>query len=317
MKTLKSQKVWVTGHNGMVGSAVLRALAGKGCEVLVTPRSELDLLNGAAVYDWLKKNKPSLVFHAAAKVGGINANQASPGDFIRENLQTQINVLEGARLIGVSKLIFVATNCTYPSNLKEAIPEDAFLSGLPDAAVRSYAVSKIAGIEMCRAYQRQYGCNFISIIPPNLYGPGDNYHPMNSHVVAGILRRAHEAKLNNDENLIIWGDGAPRRELLWVDDLADAMIFLMVNETKHDLYNIGCGRDLSISEIAELIVRVVGFEGQILFDKTKPNGAMRKLLDNSRIASLGWSPKVKESVGLRRAYEDFKKLLENENRIIL
>jgi len=305
MNSYRNKKIWVTGHNGMVGSALIRSLATEECDVVVTSRSELDLSDGPKVRSWLKKNKVDFIFHAAAKVGGINANQIHPGDFIRENLQTQVNVIDGARETGVKKLIFVATNCTYPSNLPDAISEDALLSGVPDAAVRSYAISKIAGIEMCRAYAQQYGCNFISVIPPNLYGPGDNFHPTHSHVVAGILRRAHEAKLNGDKELVVWGDGTARRELLWVDDLADAMKFLMLFDTQHDLYNIGSGKDLSITELAELIIEAVGFEGSIVYDKTKPNGAMRKLLDNRRILSLGWTPKVTEGVGLVRAYQEF------------
>jgi GDP-L-fucose synthase len=312
MNSYKNKKVWVTGHNGMVGSALLRSLANEECEVLVTSRSELDLSDGSKVRSWLAQYKPDFVFHAAAKVGGINANQMQPGDFIRENLQTQLNVIDGAREAGVKKLIFVATNCTYPSNLPDAIPEDALLSGMPDAVVRAYAIGKIAGIEMCRAYARQYGCNFISIIPPNLYGPGDNYHPTKSHVVAGILRRAHEAKESGASEFVVWGDGTARRELLWVGDLADAMKFLMITNTQHDLYNIGAGKDLSIAQLAQLIIEAVGFDGKIVFDKSKPSGAMRKLLDNSRISSLGWAPKVTENVGLAKAYEDFKLMIYSD-----
>lgn len=305
MNSLSAKKIWVTGHRGMVGSAMIRSLASEKCEILVTTRSELDLRDGKNVRSWIKKNKPDFIFHAAAKVGGIGANQTYPGDFIHENLQTQINVIDGAREAGVKKLIFVATNCTYPSNLESAIPEEAFLSGPPDPSVRAYAVGKIAGVEMCRAYSKQYGCNFISIIPPNLYGLGDNYLPMKSHVVAGLLRRAHEAKESGASEIVVWGDGTARRELLWVDDLADAMKLLMITNTKHDLYNIGSGKDLSIAQLAQLIIEAVGFDGKIVFDKSKPNGAMRKLLDNSRIAALGWSVKTNEQTGLKKAYQDF------------
>lgn len=312
MSLLKSKKIWVTGHRGMVGSALVRTLVCEGAHLLLTTRAELDLLDRKKVQDWMNTFKPDYVFHAAAKVGGINANQTQPGDFIRENLQSQLNVIDGAREVGVRKLIFVATNCTYPSTLQDAIPEEALLSGQPDAAVRAYAIGKIAGIEMCRAYSRQYGCNFISVIPPNLYGPGDNYHPTESHVVAGILRRAHEAKKSGASELVVWGDGTARRELLWVDDLAEAMKFLMIAETQHDLYNIGAGRDLSIGELAQLIAEVVGFSGKIVFDRSKPNGAMRKLLDNSRISSMGWVTKVNERIGLTKAYEDFKTTIKNE-----
>lgn len=310
MDSFKGKKVWVTGHNGMVGSSLVRSLANEECEVLIAPRADLDLSDGIKVRSWLAKNKPDLVFHVAAKVGGINANQIQPADFIRENLQTQLNVIDGAREFGVKKLIFVATNCAYPSNLSMAIPEEALLSGAPDAAVRAYAISKIAGIEMCRAYSKQFSSNFISIIPPNLYGPGDNYHPTNSHVVAGIMRRAHEAKESGASEFVVWGDGHARRELLWVDDLADAMKFLMNTDTQHDLYNIGTGKDLSIAELAQLIAEAVGFNGKIVFDDTKPNGSMRKLLNNSRITSLGWVPKMTERVGLAEVYKDFKKLID-------
>lgn len=309
MNSFAGKKVWVTGHRGMVGSSLVRRLKGEGCTLLTADRGELDLGDWAAVRLWLNRNKPDFVFHAAAKVGGINANLLQPGDFIRENLQSQLNVIEGAREAGVEKLVFVATNCTYPSNLTSAIPEEAFLSGAPDAAVRAYAVGKIAGIEMCRAYSKQYGCNFISVIPPNLYGPGDNYHPAHNHVVAGILRRMHEAKTTGAEKIIVWGDGTPRRELLWVDDLADAMKFLMLADTKYDLYNVGSGKDLSIAELAQLIAKVVGFDGEIAYDKTKPNGAMKKLLDNRRILSAGWAPNTSEKIGLDLAYKDFLNLL--------
>jgi GDP-L-fucose synthase len=315
MSSYKNKKIWVTGHNGMVGSALLRSLASEECDLLVTSRGQLDLSDGSKVLSWIDKNKPDFIFHAAAKVGGINANQMQPGDFIRENLQTQINVIDGARKVGVKKLIFVATNCTYPSNLPDAIPEEALLSGMPDAAVRAYAIGKIAGIEMCRAYRKQYGCNFISIIPPNLYGLGDNYHPTKSHVVAGILRRAHEAKQSGASEFVVWGDGTTRRELLWVDDLSDAMKLLMITNTQHDLYNIGAGKDLSIAELSQLILEAVGFDGKIVFDKSKPSGAMRKLLDNSRITSLGWTPKINEQTGLRIAYEDFKAIIVRDQLV--
>jgi len=300
-----NKRVWITGHKGMVGSSLVRLLKRHNCDLLLATRSELDLLDKEAVRKWALVHKPDLVFHAAAKVGGIYANINYPADFIVENLQSSLNVIQAAKEAGVDKLIFVATNCAYPSNFEDAIPEEAIFTGAPDNAVRPYAVSKIAGIELCRAYAKQYGCNFISVIPPNLYGPGDNYHPDNSHVIAGILQKTHHAKVNNLPQLVIWGDGSPRRELLWVDDLSHAMLKLMSSDTKYDLYNIGSGSDLSIDEIANSIVTTIDFQGQIVYDSTKPNGAKRKLLDNSRISSLGWSPKTTLSDGLKIAYADF------------
>lgn len=303
------KKVWITGHRGMVGSAMVRRFANEGAELLLTSRAELDLTDQASVLAWMEKNRPELVFHIGAKVGGIHANVTQPADFLHDNLMIQSSVIDGAHRVGVEKLVFVATNCTYPTKAPQPISEDALLTGPLDDSIRAYAVGKIAGIEMCRAYRKQYGCNFISVIPPNLYGPGDNYHPQHSHVVAGILRRTHEAKLAGKSEFVVWGDGTPRRELLYVDDLADAMKYIMQAPTTHDLYNIGCDHDLAISEIATAIAEVVGFEGKIVYDTSKPNGTMRKLLDSSRIRSLGWKPKVDEKSGLRSAYKDFLHLL--------
>ena len=304
------KKVWITGHKGMLGSALVRSLTLEGAELLLTSRADLDLTNQAAVLVWMEKHQPELIFHVGAKVGGIQANSMLPADFLFDNLMIQSNVIDGAKRTGVQKLVFVASNCTYPTNAAQPISEDALLTGLPDDNIRAYAVGKIAGIEMCRAYRKQYGCNFISVIPPNLYGPGDNYHPQHSHVVAGILRRTHEAKTAGKSEFVVWGDGTPRRELLYVDDLAEAMKFIMMAPTTHDLYNIGCGHDLAISELARVIADVVGFEGTIVYDTAKPNGTMRKLLDSSRIHSLGWLPKVDEKTGLRNAYQDLLHLLQ-------
>ncbi len=305
------KKVWITGHRGMLGSAMVRRFANEGAQLLLASRAELDLTDQAAVLAWMEKNRPELIFHIGAKVGGIHANVTQPADFLHDNLMIQTNVIDGAYRIGVEKLVFVATNCTYPSKAPQPIFEDALLTGPLDDSIRAYAIGKIAGIEMCRAYRKQHGCNFISVIPPNLYGPGDNYHPLHSHVVAGILRRTHEAKMVGNAEFVVWGDGTPRRELLHVDDLADAMKYIMQAPTTHDLYNIGCGHDLTISEIATIIAEVVGFEGNLVFDTSKPNGTMSKLLDSRRIRSLGWEPKIEEKAGLRSAYEDFLQLLQS------
>ena len=299
------KKVWITGHKGMLGSAVVRGLVNDGAQLLLTSHAELDLTDQAAVLAWMEENRPELVFHVGAKVGGIHANATMPADFLRDNLMIQSNVIYGAYRVGVQKMVFVASNCTYPTNAPQPISEDALFTGPLDENIRAYAVSKIAGIEMCKAYRSQYGCNFISVIPPNLYGPGDNYHPLHSHVVAGILRRTHEAKIAGKSEFVVWGDGTPRREILHVDDLADAMKCIMLAPTTHNIYNIGCGHDLAISELATIIAEVVGFEGKIVYDTSKPNGTMRKLLDSSRVRSLGWKPKIDEKTGLRSAYEDF------------
>jgi len=299
------KRVWVTGHRGMLGSAMVRFLQSSGAQLLLEGRSSLDLTSQSHVRTWVHQNRPELVFHIGAKVGGIYANSTMPGDFLRENLLIQANVIDAAYRTGVKKLIFVASNCTYPTKAEQPIREDALLTGRLDEHIQSYAVSKIAGIEMCRAYRRQFGCQFISIIPPNLYGPGDNYHPQHSHVVAGILRRTHEAKVSGVNEMMVWGDGTPRRELLHVDDLACAMDYLMQCDCSHDLYNVGSGRDLAISELAELVAEIVGFYGKVVYDTTKPNGTMSKLLDSSRINELGWRASIDECNGLRGAYEDF------------
>ena len=304
------KKVWITGHKGMLGSALVRSFENDGVQLLLASRAELDLTDQAAVLAWMKTNRPELVFHVGAKVGGIHANATLPADFLRDNLMIQSNVIDGAYRTGVQKLVFVASNCTYPTKAEQPIAEDALLTGPLDESIRAYAVSKIAGIEMCRAYRKQHGCSFISVIPPNLYGPGDNYHSQHSHVVAGILRRTHEAKEANKSEFVVWGDGSPRRELLHVDDLADAMRYVMQAPVTDDLYNIGCGHDLAISEIARIIAEVVGFEGKIIYDTSKPNGTMRKLLDSGRIHSLGWKHRIDEKVGLRSAYQDFLRRLQ-------
>lgn len=308
------KRTWITGHRGMLGSALVRSLSSDGADLLLTSRQELDLENQSAVYEWMDKNKPELVFHVGAKVGGIYANRTVPADFLYSNLMIQTNVINAAYHLGVKKLVFVASNCIYPAKTAQPISEDALLTGQLESNIRSYAIGKIAGIEMCRTYRKQYGCNFVSVIPPNLYGPGDNYHPQHGHVVAGILRRAHEAKVAGKTEFVVWGDGTPRREILYVDDLAEAMKYLMTAPITDDLFNVGCGHDLSIAELAKLIAEVVGFDGKIVYDESKPNGTMKKLLDSSRIQALGWRPKVDEKTGLQRAYKDFLELLVTPQR---
>jgi len=313
--TFAGKKIWITGHRGMLGSALIRSLSKEGADLLVASSQELDLRNKSEVLDWVDKNRPELVFHAGAKVGGIHANATLSAIFLHDNLMIQTNVIDAAHQFGVRRLLFVASNCTYPTKAVQPISEDALLTGPLEENIRSYAIAKIAGIEMCRAYRKQYGCDFISVIPPNLYGPGDNYHPQHGHVVAGILRRAHEAKMSGQHELIVWGDGTARREILYVDDLADAMKCLMAAKVADDLFNVGCGHDLSIAELATLITEVVGFEGRIVYDKNKPNGTMKKLLDSSRIQAIGWRPQIDEKTGLQSAYNDFLALLKTQGHV--
>lgn len=308
------KRIWITGHRGMLGSALLRVMQDEKTTFLTATSKELDLRNQSDVNYWVKENKPELIFHAGAKVGGIHANATYRADFLRDNILIQTNVIDAAYRIGVKKLIFVASNCTYPTKAAQPIVEDALLTGTLEDNIRSYAISKIAGIEMCRAYKQQYGCNFISVIPPNLYGPGDNYHPEHNHVVAGIMRRAHEAKTAGKTEFVVWGDGTARREILYVEDLARAMKFLMASDPAHDLYNIGCGEDLSIAELASLIISTVGFEGKIVYDTTKPNGTMRKLLDSTRINQAGWKAQVDAKAGLAFAYDDFLKQIQQQEQ---
>ena len=294
----------------MLGSAMLRCLANTKADLLLTTRKEIDLYNQAQVLDWMEKNRPDYVFHIGAKVGGIMANKKLPADFIVDNLMIQTNVIQGAHLAKVKRLVFVASNCTYPALAPQPLKETALLSGPPDENVRAYAVSKIAGIETCLAFRRQYGCDFRVVIPPNLYGPGDNYHQEYSHVVAGLIQRAHQAKTMGQPEFLVWGDGTARREILHVDDLAEALKTVMFCEESPSVLNAGSGRDLTIAELAEMVLKVVGFKGEMKFDSSKPNGSMRKLLDSSRISKLGWSPKISALEGLKSAYDDFLQRLK-------
>ena len=288
----------------MLGSAMVRAMKDTGAFLLTPSRGDLDLSDIAAVDCWAEENRPDLVFHIAAKVGGIYANKILPADFMHDNLLTQLSVFRAARKARCRKLVFVATNCTYPVGAVQPITEDAFMTGPCEENIRPYAVSKIAGIQLCRSYNSQYGCDFVSIIPPNLYGPNDNYHPEHCHVVAGLIRRAHNAKIS-DSPLVVWGDGSARRELLHVDDLAFAMRIVMQSATKYDLLNIGFGTDHSISEIACAIQDAVGANVEVSYDHSMPNGSMGKLLDSSRVRNLGWKPRVGLEQGLKSAYQDF------------
>jgi GDP-L-fucose synthase len=321
-------KIYVAGHRGLVGSALVRRLRARGFENLILrTHEELDLANHGAVKQFFAQERPQYVFAAAAKVGGILANDTFPAQFIQENLQIALNVIHEAYESGVDRLFFLGSSCVYPKLAPQPIPEDALLSGSLESTNRPYAVAKIAAIEMCSAYNRQYGTRFLAGMPTNLYGPNDNYDPNYSHVVPALIRKMHEAKASGAEQVVIWGTGKPRREFLYSDDAADACIFLMNLDDKKLMtitgndqiwptINIGCGEDLTIRELSELIAEVVGFKNQLLFDHSKPDGTPRKLLDISRLRTLGWAPRVRLREGLALAYEAFleKQLVASTNR---
>ena len=299
-------KIYVAGHRGLVGSAIVRCLKSAGFEnLLLRDRHELDLTRQVAVETFFEHERPDYVFLAAAKVGGIRANEAFAGDFIRENLLIQTHLIEAARRSGVRKLLFLGSSCIYPKHAKQPITESELMTGPLEPTNSAYAVAKIAGIEMVQAYRRQFGFSGISLMPTNLYGPGDSFDPEGSHVVPGLLRRFHEAKQRGDEAVSVWGSGTPRRELLHCDDLAAAAVLLMQEYDRPDIVNVGCGEDVSIAELAALVKDVVGFEGRLEFDHSKPDGTPRKLLDVSRIFGLGWRPKVSLREGLGQAYSWF------------
>ena len=302
---LAGKKVWVAGHRGMVGSAVVRRLASESCHVVTAGRDTLDLRDQRAVFDWIEAERPDLAIVAAARVGGIHANDTYPAEFLYDNLIIEANLIEGARRAGVAKVVFLGSSCIYPKLAPQPIPEDALLTGPLEPTNEWYAIAKIAGIKLGQAYRRQYGMDCVSAMPTNLYGPGDNYHLANSHVIPALLRKAHEAKLAGDAELTVWGSGSPYREFLHVDDLADAVVFLSRNYSQDEHINVGSGSEVSIRELAELIARVVGFEGTLVWDASKPDGTLRKLMDSSRLAALGWTAKVGLGEGLRRTYADF------------
>ncbi len=300
----KESKIYVAGHKGLVGSSIVRNLQLNGYDNLVfRSREELNLLNCWAVEDFFKKEKPDYVFLAAAKVGGIMANNTYPADFIYENLAVQNNVIHNAYLNGVRKLLFLGSSCIYPRLASQPIKESELLNGELEVTNRAYAVAKIAGITMCQAYNRQYGANFISVMPTNLYGPNDNFDLDSSHVLPALIRKFHDAKINCSKAVVLWGSGAPKREFLYVDDLADACVFLMNQYDRSEIINIGTGEDVAIKELAEMIKGVAGFQGGIRWDTTKPDGTPRKLLDVSRLHEAGWCHKVNLRNGLSKTYE--------------
>jgi GDP-L-fucose synthase len=302
---LKGKTVFVAGHHGMVGSALVRRLAPEDVELLTVPRSEVDLRNQAAVNTWFAARRPQVVFLAAAKVGGIVANDTLRAEFLYDNLAIAANVIHAAHVNGCEKLMFLGSSCIYPKLAPQPLREDSMLTGPLEATNEPYAIAKIAGINMVEAYRSQYGADFLSVMPTNLYGRGDNYHPEYSHVVAALIRRFHEAKVSGVRSVAVWGTGTPRREFLYVDDLADACIHLMKVYSAGELINIGTGKDITIAEFARVVAATIGYTGAIRFDPSRPDGTPRKLLDISRLAKLGWRATIPLEEGIRLAYQAY------------
>jgi GDP-L-fucose synthase len=302
----KSDKIYIAGHRGMVGSAIYRKLEKEGFNNFVTRTSvELDLRSQQQVSNFFEQEKPDYVFLAAAKVGGIVANDTYRAEFLYDNLQIQNNIIHNSYLVGVKKLMFLGSSCIYPKLAPQPLKEEYLLTGLLEPTNEPYAIAKIAGIKMCDAYRDQYGCNFISVMPTNLYGINDNYHPENSHVLPALIRRFHEAKEQNKNTVTIWGTGSPRREFLYADDLAEACFYLMQNYNEPGLVNIGTGEDISIKDLALLVGKIIGYEGDINFDISKPDGTPRKLMDVTKLHSKGWKHKIELTEGITLAYNDF------------
>ena len=306
-------RIYVAGHQGLVGSAIWRELDRRGfSRVIGKGRAELDLLDARAVESFFSIERPEYVFMAAAKVGGIQANDSQPAEFLRENLQIQNNLIHGAYKCGVNKLLFLGSSCIYPKLAPQPLKEDSLLTGPLEPTNQWYAIAKIAGIKLCQAYRRQYGCDFISVMPTNMYGPNDNYDLENSHVLPALIRKFHEARAAHAPSVTCWGTGSPFREFLYADDLARACFFLMENYSEEQFINVGYGSDISISELAALVGRIVGFTGEIVWDRSKPDGTPRKLMDSSRLFALGWKPQTDLETGIRSAYEDFLKRFRAE-----
>lgn len=305
---LRGQRVYIAGHRGMVGSALVRRLQNEGCEIVTADHAALDLRNQAATRSWFEANRPDVVFMAAARVGGIYANATFPVDFLYDNLAIAANVVEAAHRTGVKKLVFLGSSCIYPRLAPQPIPEDALLTGPLEPTNEWYAVAKIAGLKLCEAYHRQYGCAFLSVMPTNLYGPGDNFDPLMSHVLAALMRRIDDSARAGRETVEIWGTGQARREFMHVDDLADACVFVAESWQGPGHINIGTGEDVTIAELAELIAKIVGFKGRFMFDRTKPDGTPRKLLDVSRLASFGWRYRIDLKTGIRQTYEWYRRM---------
>jgi GDP-L-fucose synthase len=303
---LKGKSVYVAGHRGMVGAALVRRLAREDVRLVTVDRGEVDLCNQAAVFDWFARVRPQVIFLAAAKVGGIVANNTLRAEFIYDNIAIAANVIHAAHMNGAEKLMFLGSSCIYPKLAPQPLREDSVLTGPLEPTNEPYAIAKIAGIKLAEAYRSQYGRDFISVMPTNLYGPGDNYHPELSHVVAALIRRFHEAKVSGAKTVAVWGTGTPRREFLYVDDMADACVHLMKTYSGADLINIGTGEDIAIAEFARVVAEIVGYRGEIGFDTSRPDGTPRKLLDIGRLDKLGWRATTPLHDGLRRAYDAYQ-----------
>jgi GDP-L-fucose synthase len=310
--SLAGKRVWVAGHRGMVGSALLRRLEQEDCELLTVDRESVDLTRQYAVERWMGDARPQAIFISAAKVGGILANSSAPVDFLYDNVAIAANVIHAAAANHVEKLLYLGSSCIYPKFAPQPIPESALLTGPLEPTNEWYAIAKIAGLKLCQAYRWQYQCDFISAMPTNLYGPGDNFDLNSGHVIPALMRKAHEAKVKGDVEMVIWGSGSPRREFLHVDDAADALVRLMTHYSDGTHVNVGSGSDLTILELAQLIARVVGFVGMVATDPTKPDGTPRKLLDTSKLASLGWRPRIGLEEGLASTYRWFESRLARE-----
>ena len=306
MYSLEGKRVFVAGHRGMVGSALMRRLAEEECRLLTAAREALDLRDRAAVDRWFEEHRPQAVLLAAARVGGIQANATRPGEFLYDNLAIATNVIEAARRTQVEKLLFLGSSCIYPRLAPQPMPENCLLTGALEPSNEAYAIAKIAGLKLCQAYRRQYGCDFVSVMPTNLYGPNDNFDLVSSHVLAALIAKTAAAIHGAAETVEIWGTGQPCREFLHVDDLADAVVFLMKSWSEEEPINIGSGEDMTIAELARLIARVLGFTGRFVFDPTKPDGAPRKLLDVAKLTALGWRPRIDLSEGIRQTYDWYR-----------
>jgi len=301
--SLAGKKVWIAGHRGMVGGALVRRLHTEECQILTVARKDVDLRRQAEVETWLQANKPHAVFLAAAKVGGIWANNEYPAEFLYDNLAIESNIIHGSHLAGVEKLLFLGSSCIYPREAQQPMKEEALLTGALEPTNQWYAIAKITGLMMCQAYRRQYGCDYISAMPTNLFGAGDNYDENGSHVIASLIQKAHRAKLSGAKAMEVWGTGTPLREFLFVDDLADALVFLMKNYSDEPHINVGSGTEHTIRQLAQTVAKVVGFNGDFVFDATKPDGTPRKLMDNTHLQAMGWTAQTSLEAGLKVAYD--------------
>jgi len=306
---LNGKRVWVAGHKGMVGSALIRRLASENCEILTCERSDADLTRQLEVENWLEANRPDAIIIAAAKVGGIYANDTLPSDFLYDNLMIEANIIKAAHDVGTEKLLFLGSSCIYPKFAEQPIEESSLLTGPLELTNQWYAIAKIAGIKLCQAYRAQYGSDFISAMPTNLYGPNDHYDPLLSHVLPALIRKVHEAKTAGAPEIVIWGTGTPRREFLHVDDCADALVLLLKTYSEDEHINIGSGSDISIADLARLVCDVIGFDGEISHDLSKPDGTPRKLMSGDKLKKLGWRPKISLEDGIAGAYQDFLRII--------